>query len=103
MGRHGLETLLAVAPYRTQASFYGTATGVEIDLVLDMGAKGIWAIEIKRTSAPKMERGFRQALEDIRPDRAFIVYGGNERYPKENNIEVIGLSGMAKELQALSM
>ena len=93
-----IETLLAFAPYRTTASFYRTATGVEIDLVLDMGAKGLWAIEIKRTTAPKLERGFRQALEDIQPDRAFIVYAGNERYPKADHIEVIGLRDLAKAL-----
>ena len=97
-----IETLLAVAPYRTEASFYRTATGVELDLVLEMGAKGLWAIEIKRTTAPKLERGFHQALEDIQPDRTFVVYGGKERYPKGNNIEVISVEDMATELANLS-
>lgn len=96
-----IETLLAVAPYRTEASFYRTATGVELDLVLEMGAKGLWAIEIKRTTAPKLERGFYQALEDIQPDRTFVVYGGKERYPKGNNIEVISVEDMATELASL--
>lgn len=98
-----IETLLAYAPFGTEASFYRTATGAEIDLVLEMRAKhGVWAIEIKRTTAPRMESGLRQALIDIQPDRAFIVYGGQERYPKENDVEVIGLQDLATELAGLS-
>ena len=98
-----VETLLAHAPFRTKASFYRTAMGAEIDLILDMGARhGTWAIEIKRTTAPKLNRGFKQALDDVKPDRAFIVYGGTERYPKGENLEAIGLREMAEELVGLS-
>ena len=98
-----IETLLAYAPFQTKASFYRTATGAEIDLVLEMGAKhGTWAIEIKRTTAPKMERGFRQAIDDIQPNRTFIVYGGQERYPKADNVEAISLHDLSAELANLS-
>lgn len=98
-----IETLLAYAPFQTKASFYRTAAGAEIDLVLEMGAmNGIWAIEIKRTTAPKIERGFRQGINDIQPHRAFIVYGGRERYPKTEDVEAISLHDLAAELAALS-
>ena len=97
-----VETLLANAPFQTKASFYRTATGAEIDLVLEMGAThGTWAIEIKRTTAPKMERGFRQALDDIKPDRAFIVYGGRHRYLNDEDVETISLQDMATKLARL--
>ena len=44
-----IENLIAVAPERTQASFYRTAKGAEIDVVLELGGNhGCWAIEIKR-------------------------------------------------------
>ncbi len=95
---HVIETLIRAAPVRTEASFYRTATGVELDLVLDMPGGERWAIEIKRSSAPKVERGFRTALEDLRPSRAFIVYGGSERYPKGEGAEAIGLRDLANEL-----
>jgi hypothetical protein len=48
-----IENLLAVAPDRTQASFYRTAAGAEIDLLLERPGGGCWAIEIKRGLAPK--------------------------------------------------
>jgi predicted AAA+ superfamily ATPase len=95
---HAIETLIGAAPPRTQASFYRTATGVELDLVLDFAGGERWAIEIKRSSAPKLEKGFRTAIEDVRPSRAFVVYGGHERYPKGEGTEAISLRGLAEEL-----
>lgn len=98
-----IENLLAVAPERTRASFYRTAAGAEIDLLLEPGrSRGIWAIEIKRGLAPKLEKSFRNALEDLKPARAFIVYSGADRYPKSENVEVISVRDMAQEIAALS-
>lgn len=95
---HVIETLISVAPPRTDASFYRTAAGAELDLVLDMPGGERWAIEIKRSSAPKIEKGFHAAVEDVKPARAFIVYGGHERYDKGNGVEAIGLRELAAML-----
>lgn len=98
-----IENLLAVAPSRARASFYRTARGAEIDLLLELGAKqGTWAIEIKRGLAPKVEKGFRIALDDVQPHKAFLIYSGTERYPKGDGIEAINLHALAEELRALS-
>jgi len=99
---HAVETLIGAAPPRTEASFYRTATGVELDLVLDMPGGERWAVEIKRSSAPKVEKGFYAAIEDVQPSRAFIVYGGSERYPQREGLEAIGLRDLANELIARS-
>lgn len=98
-----IENLLAVAPSRTRASFYRTARGAEMDLVLELGARhGTWAIEIKRGLAAKTRRGFSVALDDIQPDRAFVVYSGEDRYPRGAGVEAIGLREIMRELQSLS-
>jgi len=98
-----IENLIRCAPERTQASYYRTSAGAEIDLVLDMGGKqGIWAIEIKRSVAPKISKGFHNALNDIQPDKAFIVYAGDERYAKGKGIEAIGLTGLCFMLRNLT-
>lgn len=94
-----IESLLASAPERARSGFYRTAAGAEIDLVLDLGGRdGTWAIEIKRGLAPRPERGFHHALEDLNPARAFVVYGGEERYPLGDRIEAIGVRELAREL-----
>ncbi|VAV96812.1 Mlr9349 protein [hydrothermal vent metagenome] len=98
-----IESLLAVAPPRTRASFYRTARGAEIDLLLEMGDRhGTWAIEIKRSSVPKIERGFHTALDDIQPTKAFLAYSGTERFIKGNTVEAIGVHELVKELGGLS-
>jgi uncharacterized protein len=76
-----IESLLAVAPIGTRASFYRSATGAEIDLILDMGSRhGTWAIEVKRSRAPQLEKALRTALDDVKPDRAFVVHGGDDSF-----------------------
>ena len=93
-----IETLLRAAPERAQASFYRTASGVEIDLILELPGARVWAIEIQRGLAPAVEKGFRVALDDVKPDRAFLVHGGDDRYPKGGGVEAIGLRALAEEL-----
>lgn len=99
-----IESILAAAPERTKASFYRTAAGAEIDLVLEFGGRqGLWAIEIKRGLAARPERGFYNALEDLRPARAFVVYSGDERYPITDQIEAIGLRELAGLVAATAL
>ena len=96
-----VETLIRAAPDRARASFYRTATGVEIDLLLELPGNRLWAIEIKRGSAPRVEKGLRIALDDLQPDRTFLVYSGDEGYPKGGGVEAIGLTAMADALAGL--
>jgi uncharacterized protein len=97
-----IEMLLASAPERTLPSFYRTAAGAEMDLLLDLGGKqGLWAIEIKHGLSGKPNKGFYQAKEDLKPSRVFIVYSGEERYPIAENIEAISVREMAGELASL--
>ncbi len=94
-----IENLLSVVEYSTLASFYRTSAGAEIDLVLEFqGTSEIWAIEVKRASSAKLQKGFYHACEDVQPDRCFVVYAGDERYPVSQNVEAIGLAEMAKLL-----
>ena len=96
-----LETLIRAAPERAQASFYRTATGVEVDLVLELPDRRLWAIEIKRGSAPTVDKGLRIAFGDLQPERMFLVHSGEQRYPKGDGIEAIGLMELAQTLAQL--
>jgi predicted AAA+ superfamily ATPase len=96
-----IETLLAAAPPGTEASFYRTSAGAEIDLVLALPGRQLWAIDIKRSSAPKLERGFHHACADIGPTHRFVVYGGSERYPMTSETEAVSLRALATDLLAM--
>ena len=94
-----IEMLLDVAPAGTEASFYRTSAGAEIDLVIALPGGDLWAVEIKRSSAPTIEKGFHIACEDLKPKRRFVVYPGEERFPLGIDIEAIGLRALGKLLQ----
>ena len=90
-----IETLRGQLSWPSQASFFRTVAGAEVDLVLDFAGGERWAIEIKRSLSPKLSRGFRQALIDLKPTRAFIVHAGDDRYPLSRSVEAIGLRELA--------
>jgi hypothetical protein len=81
-----IETLCSCMPAGARTNFYRTSAGVEIDLVLFLPGDCKWAIEIKRSLSPKIERGFHHACVDISADRKFVVYPGVETYPLGNDI-----------------
>jgi predicted AAA+ superfamily ATPase len=94
-----IESLIAAAPAGTEPHFYRTAAGAEIDLLLRLpGRAQPWAIEIKRSRAPKLERGFHAACETVLPERQFVVYGGEERYPLAPGVESVPLPALCAEL-----
>jgi predicted AAA+ superfamily ATPase len=97
-----IENILSVAPDHVSASFYRTAAGAEIDLVLEFGGKhGTWAIEIKHSPSAKLEKGNRIAIDDIKANRSFIVHSGEDRFPIGEGIESIGLTEMMETVAGL--
>lgn len=93
-----IENLLAFISDSTVASLYRTSAGAEIDLILKFSSGSTWAIEIKSGLRTKLEKGFYHALEDIQPDRSFVVYAGKDRYPITEETEAISLVEMVHEL-----
>ena len=93
-----IETLLACAPAGVTGYFYRTSGGAEIDLLLVWPGGELWAIEIKRSSAPKVERGFHSACDDLKPSQKWVVYPGQETYPLAADIQAISLHGLCEKL-----
>lgn len=94
-----IENILASAPDTTRPSFYRTSAGAEIDLIIELPKnKGTWAIEIKLSSAPKPSKGFYNALKELKPNKAFVVYAGKENYPINEQVEAISLAEITRLL-----
>ena len=96
-----IENLLVCAANKAQGYFYRSSGGAEIDLLLSWPDGSLWAIEIKRSLNPKLERGFHAACADLAPTRKFVVYPGAERYRLAADIEAISLYELAAELHKL--
>ncbi|MEP5761540.1 MAG: ATP-binding protein [Litoreibacter sp.] len=92
-----IENIASVLEPQVAMSFYRTSAGAEIDLVLEQ-PDGIWAIEIKRTTAPKLTRGFHAACADLGPLRRIVVHGGDDRFSLGQGIEALPLLDLLVEL-----
>jgi len=93
-----IENLIGAAPRGTDAFFYRTRAGAEIDLLLLLPNLELWSVEVKRSSAPRVPRGFRIATADVGAARSFIVHPGTDSYPLGDGIVAISLPALMKRL-----
>jgi hypothetical protein len=94
-----VENLLSSLPIGVTPWFYRTAAGAEIDLVIEKNSGERYAIEIKRSQAPSVSKGFHLGCEDIKATKRFIVYPGKERFPLTKEIIVTPLLDLMNELK----
>ena len=80
-----------------QVHFWATHGGAELDLLLVRGAKRA-GIEIKRTSAPKVTRSMRIAIDDLGLDEAVVVHAGRESYPLGERVRAVSARHLGKAL-----
>ena len=83
-----IEQLLAACP-SAEASFYRTAHGAEADLVLDFKRGNTWVVEIKRSSAPTVSRGFHLAATDVGATRKLLIAPVANAYIMRDGIDVM--------------
>ena len=93
-----VENLLSVVPRGTGAYFYRDSSGAELDLVLTMPSGEIWAVEVKRTTSPKVSRGFHTASNVVAADARFLVYAGDKEVPMPGDIRALPLPAMMDHL-----
>ena len=94
-----IENLIAAAGSRVKPYFYRTGAGAEADLVLEFSPGRCWAIEVKISSAPKVDRGFYNAADDIGVERRILVHKGGERFPMKGGVEAMPLLEIMGEIR----
>ncbi len=95
-----IENLVGASLGRARPYFYRTGAGAEVDLVLEFAPGHCWAIEIKLSSAPTVDRGFHIAADDIKAEHRILVYKGEERFPMRGGIEAMSLVDAMNEVSA---
>jgi predicted AAA+ superfamily ATPase len=78
---------------------YRSMGGAEIDFVVTLGRKK-FAVECKASLSPVLTKGSHFALEDIAPQRTFVVSPVHEGWPMGDGIDVIPLSGLSVTLES---
>ena len=98
-----VENIIRVLPRRASWGYYRTTGGAEVDLVVESGRGELWVVEITRSSAPKVSRGFYSACEDLQPDRKFVVRGGTGEpadYPLGHGVRAMTLPAITAWIAA---
>lgn len=95
-----IESLINVSAPRYTPYFYRTQAGAEIDLVLARGNTPEIAIEVKRSSAPTVQKGFAIACEDLGIEHRYLVYPGQEQFGLRHGAQAIGLGDLLQQLSA---
>lgn len=93
-----IENLISAAPRGTEPSFYRSAAGAEIDLVLRLPDGVLWAIEIKRSTTPKVTRGFHIAANDLGVAHRILVYAGAKEVPGQGGVRAMPLQSAIDRL-----
>ena len=96
-----IENLIAAAPRGTEASFYRSSAGAEIDLILKLPDHQLWALEVKRTTAPKVTRGFHIAADDLAVAERLLVYAEDREVPGQGGVRAMPLATAMDRLRAL--
>ena len=94
-----IETILSSLP-RWKGSFYRTAAGAEMDLILSWKQHRI-ALECKAASAPQVTSGFWNALEDLEATQAWIVSPVKEAFPLKEKVQVTPLNHLLHYLKTV--
>jgi uncharacterized protein len=91
-----IEQILALAPDGTRPYFYRTASGNELDLLLELPGGALRAIEIKHSAAPKVGKGFNEALDALKLDKGFVIAPVDAAYPLSQRAQVLPLNQLAE-------
>ena len=95
-----VEQIANQLPAGASMSFYRTAAGAELDVVVEAGTRKL-GFEVKFSSAPKVTKGFWQACEDVGVDAAYIVAPVPTGWPVQDKVAVIGVHEIASVLGRL--
>ena len=96
-----IENLIAAAPSGTEANFYRSSAGAEIDLLLKLPDGRLWAIEIRRTTAPKATRGFHVSAQELEAVERILVYAADREVPMREGQRAMSLASAVERLALL--
>ena len=95
-----IDNLIAAAGERRTPYYYRTEDGAEVDLLFERGGRVEMAIEIKRSTAPELSKGFHSARDVLRPKEAYLVHGGAESWPIAKGVTALTLGDLMRRLVA---
>lgn len=77
--------------------FWATHTGAELDLLVERGGR-LLGYEIKRTTAPRVTKSMRTALEDLDLAQLDVIHAGSETFPLDRRIRAVAASRLLEDV-----
>jgi hypothetical protein len=59
-------------------------------------------VKVEFSLTPKAEKGFYNAVTDLKPEFKWIVYPGDESYPIKDNIWIVSIKDIAEFMEKFS-
>ncbi|MFN7937325.1 MAG: ATP-binding protein [Bryobacteraceae bacterium] len=91
-----IEELIRATDAR-HAYFWGTQSGAELDLLLQLGGKR-YGVEVKLNDAPDLTKSMQIALKDLELDLLYVVYPGRKHYWLHDQVQVLSLADARAKL-----
>ncbi len=85
-----IEQIINLLDAEQEAYFYATYSGAELDLLILKNGKRL-GFEFKYADSPKVSRSMTTVLSDLKLDKLYVVYPGDNHYPLREKIELIPL------------
>ncbi len=91
-----LETVIArLGAEPEECFFWRTHTGAELDLLIVQGNRKL-GFEFKRTSAPRLTRSMRNAMQALKLDELVVVHAGRDAFAMEKRVRAVPLRDLYK-------
>jgi len=98
----GIETVVERLGVRwDQCYFWATHQGAELDLIVAAGDRRL-GFEFKRTSAPKMTRSMRTAMEDLGLESLDVIHAGTRAFLMADDIRAVPLESVLELIEPLA-
>jgi uncharacterized protein len=86
-----IEEIIRAGGKTFEYSFYRTQSGVEMDLILRGASGKLTVIEIKYSVNASPSKGFKLAVEDLKPDFQYIIVPEGDSWERSESVTVCGL------------
>lgn len=82
-----------------QCYFWATHTGAELDLLIESGGR-LRGFEFKRTTAPRITKSMRSAMESLNLTQIDVIHAGDDTYPLSKRIRAVAATRLLDDLKA---
>lgn len=81
-----------------QCYFWATHTGAELDLLVEAGGKRR-GFEFKRTTAPRITKSMRSAMDSLDLTGIDVIHAGDETYPLSRRIRAVAAKRLLDDIK----